>query len=105
MAFQGYIYTNKKHPEKGIMSFILGVFSILTFGLSVYLSYKQKGEVNARYGAAGVLASVFMITGLILGALSVNEKESFKLFPILGIITNVIAFFELSLILYAGAYV
>ena len=34
-----------------------------------------------------------------------EEKDNFKLFPILGIILNTIAIGVLSLILYAGAYV
>jgi len=46
-----------------------------------------------------------MTVGLILGIMSLREKETFKLFPVLGMIVNVLAFFALSLILYAGAYV
>ena len=94
MAFRkGYIFTNKDHPKKGIMSFILGILSI------------GGGESSERYGAAGVLASVFMLVGLFLGISSLMEKDRFKLFPVLGIIFNVIAFLILSLIMYAGAYV
>ena len=98
MGFRGYIFTNKKHPEKGIMSFILGILSLGTYIMAVYLSYQGKGVSSARYGAAGVLAGVFMTVGLILGIMSL-------LFPVLGMIVNVLAFFALSLILYAGAYV
>ena len=105
MGFRGYIFTNKKHPEKGIMSFILGILSLGTYIMAVYLSYQGKGVSSARYGAAGVLASVFMTVGLILRIMSLREKETFKLFPVLGMIVNVLAFFALSLILYAGAYV
>lgn len=105
MGFRGYIFTNKKHPEKGIMSFILGILSLGTYIMAVYLSYQGKGVSSARYGAAGVLAGVFMTVGLILGIMSLREKETFKLFPVLGMIVNVLAFFALSLILYAGAYV
>lgn len=106
MAFRkGYIFTNKDHPKKGIMSFILGILSIVTYVTAVYLSYLGGGESSERYGAAGVLASVFMLVGLVLGISSLMEKDRFKLFPVLGIIFNVIAFLILSLILYAGAYV
>lgn len=106
MAFRkGYIFTNKNHPKKGIMSFILGILSIVTFVIAVYLSYRNGGESSARYGTAGVLASAFMLVGLILGIISCMEKDRFKMFPILGIVLNCVAFFILSLILYAGAYV
>lgn len=100
-----FIFTNKDHPKKGIMSSILGILSIVTFITAVYLSYRGKGESSARYGAAGVLASVFMLVGLGLGIYSCTEKDRFRFFPILGIILNGAAFFILSLILYAGAYV
>lgn len=102
---RSYIFTNKEHPEKGIMSTILGILSVITFGAAIYLSYLNNGEENARYGAAGVLAVIFMIAGFILGGLSLTEKEKFKLFPVLGIVMNTVAFLLLSLILYAGAYV
>ena len=87
------------------MATILGILSIGTFGTAVYLSYQQAGKVSSRYGAAGLLAVIFMLAGIILSVLSMMEKDKFKLFPILGILTNTIAFLMLSLILYAGAYV
>ena len=102
---KGYIFTNKDHPKKGIMSFILGILSIVTFVTAVYLSYLRGGASSERYGAAGILATVFMLVGLCLCISSFMEKDSFKLFPVLGLIFNVIAFLILSLILYAGAYV
>lgn len=102
---RSYIFTNKEHPQKGIMSAILGILSVITLGTAIYLSYLNSGEANARYGAAGVLAVVFMIAGFILGGISITEKETFKLFPILGLVMNTVAFLLLSLILYAGAYV
>lgn len=102
---KGYIFTNKKHSERGIMSTILGVLANITLGTAVYLSYLNKGAVSARYGAAALLAVIFMITGIILGLWSVTEREKFKLFTVLGIAVNVLAFGLLSIILFAGAYI
>lgn len=102
---KGYIFTNKNHPQKGIMSFILGILSIVTFVTAVYLSYRGGGESSSRYGAAGLLACIFTLAGIGLGVYSLTEKDRFKLFPVLGIVLNVIALLILSLILYAGAYV
>lgn len=102
---RGYIFTNKVHSQKGIMSTILGLLSLITLGTAVYLSYLHQGEPSERYGTAAFLAAVFMIAGLILGAVSMTEKEKFMLFRFLGIVLNVLAFAVLSLILFAGAYV
>jgi len=87
------------------MSTILGVLSCVTMGVAVFLSYRNGGESSPRYGAASLLAAVFMLAGLILGLYSITEKDKFKLFSVLGIIFNVLAFGMLSLILFAGAYV
>lgn len=102
---KGYIFTSKDHSKKGIMSVILGILSIVTFITAVYLSYSNGGESSARYGAAGLLACVFLAVGMVLGVWAAMEKDRFKLFPVLGIILNMIAVSILSLILYAGAYV
>lgn len=101
----GYIFTNKVYSEKSIMSTILGVLSCLTLGIAVYLSYLHRGQPSPRYGTASLLAVLFMTAGLLLGIWSATEKETFKLFTVLGILFNVLAFGMLSLILYAGAYV
>lgn len=102
---KGYIYTNKKHTYFGIMSTILGALSIITLSATVYLSYINGGAANARYGAAAFLAVIFMVVGIGLGLWSTVERDKFRLFSVVGIITNVLAFGILSLILYAGAYV
>lgn len=87
------------------MSTILGVLSNITLGTAIYLSYLNKGASSARYGAAALLAVIFMTIGIILGLWSVTEREKFKLFTVLGITVNVLAFGLLSIILFAGAYI
>ena len=102
---KGYIFTNKNHPLNSIMAVILGILSIATLVTAVYLSYQQGGISSDRYGAAALLAVIFMLVGMGLSLYSMTEKDTFKLFPVLGIILNTAAVCILSLILYAGAYV
>ena len=102
---KGYIFTSKEYSKKGIMSTILGTLACITLGMSVYLSYLDKGVPSPRYGTAALLAVIYMSVGIILGVWSTLEKEKFKLFTVLGIIINVLAFGSLSLILFAGAYI
>lgn len=89
----------------GIMSTVLGILSCVTLGTAVYLSYLNEGNSSPRYGAAALLASIFMFVGTVLGICSTTEKDKFKLFTVFGILINILAFGMLSLILYAGAYV
>ena len=102
---KGYIFTNKEHSRKGIMSTIFGLLSLITLGTAVYLSYLHKGAEAERYGTSALLAVIFMTTGMILAILSMTEKEKFMLFRVLGLALNVLAFAVLSLILFAGAYI
>lgn len=105
MFKKSYMFTNKNHPLKGIMATILGILSIITLAVAIYLSYRQGGVSSPRYGAAALLAVIFMITGIGLSAYCLVERDNFKLFPVLGILLNAIAAVMLSFILYAGAYV
>lgn len=102
---KGYIFTNREYSKTGIMSTVLGILSCVTLGTAVYLSYRGGGSSSPRYGAAALLAALFMTAGVILGVCSTTERDKFKLFTVLGILANVLAFGMLSLILYAGAYV
>lgn len=99
---RSYIFTNKKHSDKAIMSMILGIISTVSLGIVIFLTYRRGGEAKMGYGVTGVLATLFSLTGLALGLLTVREKENFRLFPVLGILFNMAALGILGLILYCG---
>lgn len=103
MAKKNYIFTNKEHPKKAIMSTILGVLSSGSLILAAYLSYVDKGAENMRYGSACFLAMIFAFVGVLLGVLGRMEKDKFYLFCYIGIVLNAAAIGLVSLILYAGA--
>lgn len=105
MARRSYMFTNKKHSTTGIMSTVFGIMSLCTYLLCIYKSYLGAGVDSIRLGVAAFFATVFMITGFILGVFASQEDESFTLFKVLGILFNVLALLSLSAILYAGAYV
>ena len=103
MAKKNYIFTNKEHPKKAIMSTILGVLSVASLILAAYLSYMDKGAENMRYGAACFLAMIFAFIGMILGTAGRMEKDKFYLFCYIGMALDLAALGLVSLILYAGA--
>lgn len=73
------------------MSTILGVISNVSLGIVIYLTYLNGGDAPVSYGLTGLLALIFSVVGLILGILTAREKDGFKLFPVLGIILNLVA--------------
>ena len=99
-----FMFTNKSHTEKGIMSTILGIISLATLGYAIAMSYQNAGEIPRQYGAAALLAMIFAFIGAALGTVSRTEKDKFYFFSYLGIILNILALAVVSAILYAGAY-
>lgn len=103
MARRNYIFTNKRHSQRAIMSAILGMISTISLGIVVYLTYLRNGEATVGYGVTGLLATIFSIIGLTLGILTARVKEYYRLFPWLGIILNLIALGCISFMLYWGS--
>ena len=99
-----YMFTNKQHTQKGIMSTILGVISLATLVYAVVMSYLKAGDVPRQYGTAALLVTVFAFVGIVLGVVSKTERDKFFFFTYLGIALNVLALAIISVILYAGAY-
>ena len=99
-----YMFTNKQHTQKGIMSTILGVISLATLAYAVVMSYLKAGNIPRQYGAAAMLVMFFAFVGIILGVISKTERDKFYFFAYLGIALNVAALVVISIILYAGAY-
>jgi uncharacterized membrane protein YfcA len=99
---KNYIFTNKKHSDRAIMSTILGLISNSSLGIVLYLSYRSGGDAKPGYGLTGLLAMIFSVIGLILGVLTAQEKDTFKLFPVLGIVLNLVALGILAFLVQLG---
>ncbi len=85
------MFTDNRHPEKGVMSAILGCISVTTLAFAVVFTYRDGGQAQIRYAAAALVAAIFSVVGIVLGIMSRFERDIFKLFPNLGIILNLIS--------------
>ena len=99
-----FMFTNKKHSVRGMISSVLGVIALVGMILAIMLSYKERGAANPRYGLALLWSFVFAIGGMVQGVRSKLERDVFLFFPILGIATNTIVILSTFFILYAGVY-
>jgi predicted membrane channel-forming protein YqfA (hemolysin III family) len=97
-----YIYSDKKHTEKGIFSSILALISFLGIAFLVFSSYLAKGDIRTSAGAAAFLCTMFSLAGVMLGVLGKKEPDKFYLFSYIGITWNIIDLLIISVILYAG---
>ena len=99
---RGFIFTKRTQSERGILSFTLAVLSFATGLLAIYKSFKGMGQVSTRLGATGVVATLFGLIGLILGIVSMREADTFKIFPLLGLVISLLSLIVWGFIIYVG---
>lgn len=99
---KNYIFTNKKHSNRAIMATILGIISLASLGIVLFMTYRSAGEAEVGFGFTGLLAMVFSVIGLGLGIVTFQNKNYYRLFPVLGILLNLAVLGGISLILYIG---
>ena len=97
-----YIFTDNKHPARGIFSFFLGVLSVGTLVAAVLVTYYGGGVSDGRSATASLFAALFALIGLIVGLIARGEKDIYMLFPNLGIATSVLALLLVACLLYLG---
>lgn len=102
MKRKNYIFTNRKHSERAIMSSILGIISLASIGAVIYLTYLKNGDAPISYGLTGLLATIFSLVGLVLGIMEVRASDRFMLFPVLGIILNIVALAVMAFVVQLG---
>lgn len=100
---KSYRFTDKRHSDRAVMGVVLGVVSLVSLGGVVLMSYLRAGDVGARCGVAAFLAAVYSVAGLVLGLKTVQEKNYYRLVPVLAILLNSAALLGVALILYMGA--
>lgn len=101
---KNYMFTNRRHSEKAIMSTVFGVLCTVSLLAVVVLSYSRGGDIPAGYGFTGLFATVLSMVGMLLGVLSLREADRFRLFGWLGILLNGVSLGAVSGILYAASY-
>lgn len=101
---KNFIFTNRRHSKKAIMSTVLGTISTVSLSAVILLAYRSEGIATRSYGLTGLFVAIFSVVGLLLGLLAAREKDRYNLFRILGIILNLLALSCISAILYLGVY-
>lgn len=101
---KNYMFTNRRHSGKAIMSTVFGVLCTVSLAVVVVLSYSRSGDVPAGYGFTGLFAAILSLVGMLLGVLALREADRFRLFGWLGILFNGVSLGAVSGILYAASY-
>lgn len=86
----GYKFSNKHHSGKGILSAGFGAASLILLAVLIVIASKMHGEGNIYLGSAGLVSMAFSFIGLVIGIASFFEAESYKLFPRIGSVFNLV---------------
>ncbi|MDO4293921.1 MAG: DUF6142 family protein [Eubacteriales bacterium] len=99
---RGYIFTDKKESKRGLLSAALGLMSLVSLFLAVWLTFRSGGQALVRYGVVGLLCLIFSVSGLVCGILGKTEEDKFHLSAWIGIVLNALTILGVGFILYAG---
>lgn len=99
----GYKFSNKHHSGKGILSLGFGAASLILLAVLIVIASKMHGEGTIYLGSTGLVSMVFSFIGLIIGIASFFEAESYKLFPRIGSIFNLVMLLAWASIFMIGA--
>ena len=82
----------------------LGIISVATVLTLLYLTFVRGGEATVSYAFAGMLASIFSVTGLVLSILCLNDHYQPHMLGWMGLLTNGIEALSMAGILYLGMF-
>lgn len=99
-----YIFTDKRHPEKGIFSAAMGLIALSGILLAVKLTFDAGGVAIAPYALAVLLSFVIALAGFIAGIVARKERDVFFLFPNLGILFNTLSILLCVFVLCLGLF-
>jgi hypothetical protein len=107
----------QKHSKIGIASFVVGIVALLIFCLAIVLAFgygvtlaSQNRSFQVTTGNTTVLTLGLMIfispalslVGAVLGFVAVFQKNSKKLFGILGLVLNMLTILAFCVLLVIG---
>lgn len=95
-------FTVKETKLPTVFGVILGIISLITVLLLLYLTFRQGGEASISYAFAGLLSSIFSVLGLVLSFLCVNDHYQRHLPGWIGLAVNGVALLSMAGILYLG---
>ncbi len=97
-----YLFTSNSRSDKGIMSTVCSMISFVSFSAALYSVLKAGGCSSDRLGAVGFMACLFALAGLILGVISLAERDTFRFFPRFGFFMSLISIIAWGAVVYAG---
>ena len=81
-------FTDKKHPEQGILSSVIGTVAIVGLVLLFIFSSKEGGHGGIVLGYAGVLNFLLSVVGFVLAVRCYKLEEIYYTWVRFGTVSN-----------------
>ena len=95
-------FSGRTHSKRGIVSFVLGIMSIIAFLSLINYTFILKGQGSKYIGSIGIFVFMMTIVGLILGIKGLREEDVYKMAPLIGLILNIISILILMAVFAYG---
>ncbi len=97
-----YIFTSNSRSDKGIMASVCGLISMVSFILVMMIVLRAGGITGSRLGAVGFVSCLFSVAGIVLGIMSLVERDTFRFFPRLGFTVSLLSGICWGGVIYVG---
>ncbi len=82
------LFTDKKHPLKGLISVALGAVVVLVLSFLLFFSSSSKGTSGMAVGVVGVIELIAAFVGFILAVRCFKEEDVYMITPTIGAVAN-----------------
>lgn len=86
-----YKFTEKTHSKKGIATLVIAALLIAIYIIFVLTAYYEPNGLSAYHGSIGVFAIFVSIVAIVLSIQSMQEEDSFQLFPRISLVASILA--------------
>lgn len=85
---KSFMFTTRHYSFMSIMGILLGVLCISVIATSVVHSYRNAGNVDARFGGIGLFTALLNAIGLACGIISLKERDIYVSAAVAAIVIN-----------------
>ena len=93
--FNKYKFSDKSQTLGGMISTVMGLAALVSFGYGIYIAFQAKGNAGLEVGSLGLLSFMLSVIGLVIGLLSFKEEDKFYTFVRAGyLMCGILAIFR-----------
>ena len=97
-----YKFSVNTLSKRGLLSTVCGILSFFSLIGALFMVLRDGGALNDRLGAIGFVSSLFSVTGVILGIKSLDEEDTLKFIPWIGMVTSMVSMMAWGVVVYVG---